>query len=980
MGSSTVDIPPPDPVVVPSDLSAPPVDAPVDAPVDVPLDKTEAIPVASDAPAETSTKKQPLSTIRRNWLCCTWCLTWWIPSFLLRMCGKMSQPAVQLAWREKVALNIIILFMCCFLLFYIIGLGLIICPKTSALSQGEIEGRKDIHKPIVSLYGNYYRIPDIIKSHVSDGAYLNEEAMKSTTLGRDVSAMFFKIDQWNKLCPGIPHPTPGWDNIARDVPKEASTVWLFHRGKDKIGRPIDYIELIRYMKKGAIARNKDYVQARLADDPVNNYILVAYGKIFDVTTYMSRLNGANFLGNNIKDIIRTLGQTGKDSTQYLERIKTAEGVEQWRRYMICLDNMFYVGVVDHRSDPECIFSKYILLISSILLVTIIGFKFIAAIQITPKGNPEMRDRYVVCCIPCYSEGADSLRCTIDSVATSIFEDSGLLLFIIADGMVMGEGNSLTTPQIVLQIIGVDNVDFSDMSECFPFVSLGEGQSQWNQARIFSGLYTKQGRQVPFIVIAKIGSPNEIRNMGNRVHTKQVMSPLEIELLRHFNEVICVHPARYEFILWVDADTEIYPDAINHYVSAMASDSAISGICGETILRNEGDSWVTMIQVYEYFISHHLAKAFESLFGSVTCLPGCFCMYRIFSSLTFEPVLVAPNVIADYGENNVNTLHLKNLLTLGEDRYLTTLMLKHFPDTKIKFTPDARAKTNAPKTWSVLISQRRRWINSTVHNLLELLTLHNLCGFCIFSMRFVVFLDLFATVVAPAGVIYVVYLIVSLTTDEDAQVPMISIFMIAAIYGLQVAIFVLKREWQHIGWMLVYILAIPLFSFMIPLYAFWRFDDFSWGDTRMVVNRDSDKSTSDQNHENYDFSKIPMKYAPELNPKPPKCDSVKSCDQIEKVTFTDKFGDDDDDDDDKPVLSTKPSQGHDTIEIQTLQNARVLVPSDADLTIRIRQILSTADMSWMTRRRLRLQLENEYGISLADRSALIRECIDTMGSI
>lgn len=29
----------------------------------------------------------------------------------------------------------------------------------------------------------------------------------------------------------------------------------------------------------------------------------------------------------------------------------------------------------------------------------------------------------------------------------------------------------------------------------------------------------------------------------------------------------------------------------------------------------------MMQVYEYFISHYLAKAFESLFGSVTCLPG-----------------------------------------------------------------------------------------------------------------------------------------------------------------------------------------------------------------------------------------------------------------------------------------------------------------------------------------------------------------------
>lgn len=36
----------------------------------------------------------------------------------------------------------------------------------------------------------------------------------------------------------------------------------------------------------------------------------------------------------------------------------------------------------------------------------------------------------------------------------------------------------------------------------------------------------------------------------------------------------------------------------------------------------------MMQVYEYFISHYLAKAFESLFGSVTCLPGwCVALLR-----------------------------------------------------------------------------------------------------------------------------------------------------------------------------------------------------------------------------------------------------------------------------------------------------------------------------------------------------------------
>jgi chitin synthase len=72
---------------------------------------------------------------------------------------------------------------------------------------------------------------------------------------------------------------------------------------------------------------------------------------------------------------------------------------------------------------------------------------------------------------------------------------------------------------------------------------------------------------------------------------------------------------------VDADTSVEPDSLNRLVAAAADDSRIIGICGETRLENEMVSWWTMIQVYEYFISHHMAKAFESLFGSVTCLPG-----------------------------------------------------------------------------------------------------------------------------------------------------------------------------------------------------------------------------------------------------------------------------------------------------------------------------------------------------------------------
>jgi chitin synthase len=77
---------------------------------------------------------------------------------------------------------------------------------------------------------------------------------------------------------------------------------------------------------------------------------------------------------------------------------------------------------------------------------------------------------------------------------------------------------------------------------------------------------------------------------------------------------------------VDADTRVLPDSLRAMTNAMYNDPSIMGLCGETRIDNKRDSWVTRIQVFEYFISHHLGKAFESVFGGVTCLPGLFFFY------------------------------------------------------------------------------------------------------------------------------------------------------------------------------------------------------------------------------------------------------------------------------------------------------------------------------------------------------------------
>ena len=232
------------------------------------------------------------------------------------------------------------------------------------------------------------------------------------------------------------------------------------------------------------------------------------------------------------------------------------------------------------------------------------------------------------------------------------------------------------------------------------------------------------------------------------------------------------------------------------------------------------------------------------------------MYRLRTADKGRPLIISDKVIQEYSDCDVDTLHKKNLLSLGEDRFLTTLMMKHFPAMSYKFVPDACALTAAPETWSVLLSQSRRWINSTVHNLAELVWLNDLCGFCCFSMRFVVFIDLFGTIQLPATCVYLVYLIYKVAAHEGAF-PRISIVIIAATYGLQALIFILKRQWQHVGWMIIYILAYPIYSFILPIYSFWNQDNFSWGNTRIVIGEKGDKKVVALQDEGFDPRSIPL---------------------------------------------------------------------------------------------------------------------------
>lgn len=216
----------------------------------------------------------------------------------------------------------------------------------------------------------------------------------------------------------------------------------------------------------------------------------------------------DFMDSNVLDVFKF--NPGQDITKKINNLNIDKDV--LARQKVCLRNLFTIGKVDNRNSAACLFSTYILLVLSIMMVSVIAFKFLASINLSSPRAPEDHDKFVICQVPCYTEGEQSLRRTIDSLAQLKYDDKRKLLLVICDGMIVGSGNDKPTPRIVLDILGSDpNIDPEPLS----FLSLGEGAKQHNMGKVYSGLYETQGHVVPYLVLVKVGKPSERSRPGNR---------------------------------------------------------------------------------------------------------------------------------------------------------------------------------------------------------------------------------------------------------------------------------------------------------------------------------------------------------------------------------------------------------------------------------------------------------------------------------
>lgn len=481
-------------------------------------------------------------------------------------------------------------------------------------------------------------------------------------------------------------------------------------------------------------------------------------------------------------------------------------------------------------------SIYVISLLAILLANIVvGLAYYWYQKLNKTGtNINSSRKKIIVHMPVYNETAECMKATLDSIVNLNYEKEDILIIIVVDGITKQEVS--TTHEALL----------ADVLECDEYLEKDRNCGiQWddNVLNVYNGVY----KSVHYSVILKVGNEGEQNSAkpGNRgkkdsalmvyrtinhmyggvepAYVENLYTEIQFGLDNKFESLY-----EYKHMLIVDCDTTVEPDGLQMLVNYM-EDRGLAAVCGQTVVRNHSKCFITRVQSFEYFISHLLLKTFESVIYETLVLSGCFALIRLVDEKN-KP-LVNGNIIAEYTKS-ATSLYEKNLVELGEDRYLTVLIIQEHPEAKLKYLSTAVCETNAPESWKVLVSQRRRWCNSLI-----------VCLFLLFSkppvqsvvrhikMYIILLMQLFIIFLLPlVAIIGLVNFIVSVTVQGYSLMPVIITVIIVL---LNLFIVLLTGRLEMAVRFVHFFIALPVFVVYMPLYSVCRLDDVRWGKTRDI---------------------------------------------------------------------------------------------------------------------------------------------------
>ncbi|KUL91538.1 hypothetical protein ZTR_01643 [Talaromyces verruculosus] len=443
-------------------------------------------------------------------------------------------------------------------------------------------------------------------------------------------------------------------------------------------------------------------------------------------------------------------------------------------------------------------------------------------------------------LPCYNETKAELMHSLNSlVGQKHLDQHNKAIIIVCDGRYKGKGMTKTTADHLKQDI-IEN----------PLITLVQrAYMSWDGSQMDVEVVEGDFRGLPVFCIIKAENRGKrdgiilVRSLlhkFNQRYTKPSASTLSPQFFTQVSDfLVNSSMPSVEYVVGMDADTRFDTECVHYLIKTVREGEHVVGVCGHIqpdFTTSKPYSIFTIYQNAEYAIGQYRRRLRQDLTSRrVTCLPGCCQLLRVIESTCGDEIMGQFGYYPKEQDGLFRTIRSM----MSEDRDHVCLVLRENPDVDVRQCLMARAFTSVPQSFTVFLSQRRRWTLGPVTSDV-LLAVRKSTGW----------VERLAAIASTISWAIMPFMFLSRWFREEfdprTRVMFFAFATFRDIWNLSI---VFMSPWSRkeaiqyvIGALMCSFLG-PYVSISIVLYSLYHLDDFRWGKTR-IVSEDDNKDSHD----------------------------------------------------------------------------------------------------------------------------------------
>ena len=389
----------------------------------------------ASVPEPEMTKRAAAETEGRVWASFAWMITFFIPN----KCIMRPTKDAKQAWREKVALFVIMVSCSVFFVGVFGFVPLLLCKEDSIFSMSDIWLQTGENWVVV--HGIIYDVKDLIYRHPGgvDGIV--------DFLGKDASKVFPRA-------PPVQLPQKCLDMVKVEA-YSLNVEGPMNNFTNPTCAEFTELDMLLGITCHTFAAGSQGVNKFLGDfnrgelshttpglNELGIHWFSIYDRVYDVTTYVDAIrenqepvtgggepnldnNPAAYLTPTLNKVI--MNSLGGDATGLYEALFGSS------EYIACLEEMFYTGLLDDEFDTFCATLNIMMYCMLVFVALLMVIQFLASmIYVCPRNRTYTEEDVrspVMIMVPCYNEGDNELRKTIKSVLNTTYPDENKVLFM-----------------------------------------------------------------------------------------------------------------------------------------------------------------------------------------------------------------------------------------------------------------------------------------------------------------------------------------------------------------------------------------------------------------------------------------------------------------------------------------------------------------------------------------------------------------------